>query len=151
MNSVYYVTNEKPKSHNVRSGTQAYKEFHAQRFREKYLQLYSGLPTKEKPLQSQIVYIYHNLKKGCIPDVDNLCKPIIDAFTGIIYEDDEQIGKREAIRIPLEDLEVVTIDMSKMPEAIATDLDSFIVNQENHILLLTVDKFDLRNIKIGEI
>lgn len=151
MKPVYYVTNTKPKSHNRGGATQDYKDLHSERFKNKYLHLYSGLPTNESQLQSKLIYIHHNLLPGNIPDVDNLSKPIIDAFTGVIYVDDKQIIKREVNRIELDELQFVTVDMSNMPAEVATDLDEFIDNQENHILLLAIDKLSLKDIKIGEI
>lgn len=44
-----------------------------------------------------MVYI-HQQRQGCIPDVDNLSKPIVDAFSGVIYEDDSQVIRRSASR-----------------------------------------------------
>ena len=151
MKPIYYVTNEKPKSHNKGGSKQNYKELHSERFMNKYINLYSGLPTNEPRLQSKLIYIHHNLRKDNIPDVDNLSKPIIDAFTGVIYVDDKQIVRREVNRIELDELQFVTVDMSNMPLEIANDLDEFIVNQENHILLLAIDKISLKDIRIGEI
>jgi Holliday junction resolvase RusA-like endonuclease len=73
-----------------------YKQAFRDEFNAKYANLYSGLPYEKDRLQSCIVYI-HQLKPGCIPDVDNLSKPIVDSFTGVMYKDDSQIIKRSTI------------------------------------------------------
>lgn len=151
MNPVYYVSNEKPKSHNKNGSNQSYKDKHTNRFTSRYSHLYSGLPTSEGNLQSNLIYIHHDVSKANLPDVDNLSKPIIDAFTGVIYSDDSQIVKRSVAAIELADFEFVTVDMSNLPEEIATDFDGFITAQENHIVFLEVNSIALKDIKIGEI
>ena len=150
MKPVYYVDNKKPQSYNDRSKS-LYKKHHSERFYNSYSSLYSGLPTKESNLQSQLTYIYHRKVKMSIPDVDNLSKPIIDAFSGVIYEDDRQIIKRVAQSIELSDLQFVTIDLTQMPTKVAEDLDVFIEGEEEHILLLSINKIELDNITIGGI
>lgn len=148
---VFYVSNVHPRSHNRGGSNAAYKSIHSTRFNTKYLHLYSNLPTSETNLESKIVYIHHNIRYNDLLDVDNISKPIIDAFTGVIYDDDKQIISRVARRIDLNDLVFVTIDMTEMPTEIATDLNDFIQNQEKDIILLSVNKINLSDIKIGEI
>lgn len=147
MNPVFYVDNNKLQSHND-SGKNQYKRHHSERFKNRYKKLYSGIPTKENNLQTQLVYISNRYKS---PDVDNLSKPIIDAFSGVIYEDDKQVIKREATLLELKDLEVVTIDFTNMPPKIVEDLDDYITEKEEYILLLTVNNVDYKNITIGGI
>ncbi len=151
MKPVYYVSNEHPKSHNNKGSSSEYKAKHSNRFKTKYMHLYSNLPTSEPQLKSKIIYIHHNLPYSSIPDVDNISKPIIDAFTGVIYEDDKQIISREANRIELKELAFITVDMSEMPIEIAKDLDEYITNEEKDIVLLSINKIQLSDIKIGEI
>ena len=147
MKPVYYVDNNKPQSHNM-SGRNKYKRHHSDRFRKKYACLYTGLPTKENNLQTQLVYISN---RNTSPDVDNLSKPIIDAFSGVIYEDDKQVIRREATLLELKDLEVITIDYSNMPPKIVEDIDECITDKEEHILLLTVSNVNYKDIMIGGI
>lgn len=148
---VYYVSNTKPLSHNKGGTKEEYKEIHSARFQQRYAHLYTGLPLEEEKLHSSVVYIHHNLQKGTTPDIDNLSKPIVDAFSGVIYVDDEQITQREANRFELDDLQFITIDYSMMPHEVATDLNEFISNQEQHIILFSVNSIELKDIKIGEI
>lgn len=46
-------------------------------------------PLKSKGIQIDIFYGYSNSK---IPDTDNISKPILDAFKGIVYLDDNQVS-----------------------------------------------------------
>lgn len=49
-------------------------------------------------------YIEHGTKKegsfhSCRPDIDNLVKFYLDAATGILYDDDKQIVKLDAVKL----------------------------------------------------
>jgi hypothetical protein len=37
------------------------------------------------------------------PDVDNVIKPVLDAFVGVVYEDDNQVRSVRAVAIPSDD------------------------------------------------
>lgn len=96
--AVYYVTNQKLRSHNKRGSDSQYKTGLQAEFQTKYAVLYTAvnLPYKKGiNLKTNVVYI-HKCKKGCVPHIDNLSKPIVDAFTGIIYEDDRMVSERHA-------------------------------------------------------
>lgn len=146
---VFYVTNKKPLSHNKGGSREEYKQTFRDEFKTKYANIYSGLPYEKDRLQSCIVYI-HQLKPGCIPDVDNLSKPIVDSFTGVIYKDDSQIIKRSAIILELKDFDFVTVDATNMPLKIYEDFNTYYENKEENIVLFEVDKVVLNTIKIGE-
>ena len=148
--SIFYVTNKKPLSHNMKKSINYYKEQFCKEFNNKYARLYNDLPFKNEKLQSCIVYI-HQLRKGCIPDVDNLSKPIVDTFNGIMYLDDSQIIKRSAIILELKDFDFVTIDATHMPIEVYEDFMSYHNNKEQNIILFQVDKVSLENIRIGEL
>lgn len=147
---IYYVTNKKPLSHNKKGSSEKYKQEFRQEFNDKYAKLYAGLPIRGTKLQSCIVYI-HQLQPGHIPDVDNLSKPIVDTFTGVMYEDDSQIIKRSAIILELKDFDFVTVDATNMPLEIYEDFNTYHENNEQHIILYEVDQVALGTIKIGEI
>lgn len=147
---IYYVTNKKPLSHNKKGSNEKYKQEFRDEFRDKYAKLYKELPIENGKLQSYIVYI-HQLTPGHIPDVDNLSKPIVDAFTGVMYKDDSQIIKRSAIILELKDFDFVTVDATNMPLEIYDDFNTYHENKEQNIILFEVDKVALSMIKIGEI
>ena len=141
MNNIYYVTNKKPLSHNKSGSTEKHKNQFRDEFNEKFSHLYSGLPITNKTLQSNIVYI-HQLRNGCVPDVDNLSKPLVDTFTGIIYEDDELIIKRSASIIALKDFDFVSVNATYMPLEIFEAFNKYYIE---------VGQFDVSQIKIGEL
>lgn len=148
--NIYYVTNKKPLSHNQKGKNDKYKEAFRNEFTSSYAHLYTGLPIKNKTLQSNIVYI-HQLRQGCIPDVDNLSKPIVDAFTGIMYEDDRQIIRRSANIIELKDFDFVSVDATNMPVEIFEAFENYYENNECNIIYFEVGEFDASQIRIGEL
>lgn len=148
--NIYYVTNKKPLSHNQKGKNDKYKEAFRNEFRLLYAHLYEGLPIKTKTLQSNIVYI-HQLRQGCVPDVDNLSKPIVDAFTGVIYEDDKQIIRRSANIIELKDFDFVAVDATNMPVEILDAFENYYENKESNIIYFEVGEFDASQIRIGEL
>ena len=148
--NIYYVTNKKPLSHNQKGKNEKYKEAFRNEFATSYAHLYTGLPIKDKTLQSNIVYI-HQLRQGCIPDVDNLSKPIVDAFAGIMYEDDKQIIRRSANIIELKDFDFVAVDATNMPAEILNAFEDYYENKESNIIYFEVGEFDASQIKIGEL
>ena len=148
--TVYYVTNKKPLSHNKSASREKYKQSFRDEFNSKYAKLYNGLPIKNDRLQSIIVYI-HQLKPGHIPDVDNLSKPIVDAFSGVIYIDDRQIIKRSAIILELKDFDFITVDATNMPSEIFDDFITYREKNEENIVLFEVDEISLDTIKIGDL
>lgn len=148
--NVYYVTNKQPISHNGSGSSSKRKQEFKDDFNITYSHLYEGLPIKGKTLQSNIVYI-HQQRPGNIPDVDNLSKPIVDAFSGVIYEDDRQIIHRSASIIELKDFDIVSVDATYMPLEIYEALESYYEKKETNIIYFEVGEFDVSQIRIGEL
>lgn len=146
---IFYVTNKKPLSHNKGGSNREYKKTLRDEFIRKYASLYEGLPIQKDKLQSNIVYV-HQVKDECTPDVDNLSKPIVDAFSGVMYRDDSQIIKRSALRLKRSEFQFVTIDATNIPAEIYNDLMEYYDNKETHIVLFEVDRVSLGTIKVGE-
>ena len=147
---IFYVTNKKPRSHNRNGSNINYKTDIQTEFVQKYAHLYQGLPITQKTLQAHLVYI-HQLRPGNIPDVDNLSKPIVDSFTGIMYRDDSLIIRRTADILALKDFDFVTVDSTDMPVEIYNDFNNFYLKNEPHILFYEVSEFSPSQIKIGEL
>lgn len=148
--NIYYVTNKQPLSHNRGGSNAKRKEEFKKDFQDTYGHLYTGLPIKDKTLQSNIVYI-HQQRKGCVPDVDNLSKPIVDAFSGVIYEDDSQVIRRSASIIALKDFDFVAVDATNMPMEILEAFENYYENNESNIIYFEVGEFDASQIRIGEL
>lgn len=147
---VFYVTNIHPRSHNRGGSSDGYKQTLQQDFNSRYSQLYENLPIKNQELQTHVVYI-HQLRQGCIPDVDNLSKPIVDAFIGIIYEDDNLIIRRTADILKLADFDFMSVDATNMPLQVYQAFENYYLGNERNILFFEVGNFDKSKIKIGEV
>ena len=148
--NIYYVTNKKPLSYNNARKKEKYKQEFQEEFKTLYGHLYPNLPIHQKTLQSNIVYIHHQLKNGCVPDVDNLSKPIVDTFTGVIYDDDRQIIRRAANIIELKDFDFFAVDETNMPIEIFEAFETYYENKEQNIIYFEVGEFSVSQIKIGE-
>lgn len=146
---VFYVTNAEPCSYNNTKRRQAFKTNVQAEFNRKYSMLYTGLPIKEKTLKAHVILI-HQLLPGVTPDADNLSKPFIDAFCGIIYEDDKQVIRRTADILKLKDFDFMTVDATDMPIEIYDDFENFYLNNEKTILFFEVGEFSSSQIRIGE-
>lgn len=80
-NPICFVADKKPISYN--SPKKGKYQAELQNAFKRFQDLYPDLPINGKELSSKVVYI-HKDDKG-IPDVDNLSKPFIDAFSEVIY------------------------------------------------------------------
>lgn len=147
---VFFVTNRKPRSHNGRGSGDVYKDNLKNDFLTKYAHLYQGLPISNKTLQAHVVFL-HQFRKGNIPDADNVSKPVVDAFSGVIYEDDNLIIRRTADILSLNDFDFVTVDATDMPDKIYDDFNNYYLNGEKNIIFYEVSEFSPSQIKIGEV
>ena len=147
---VFYVTNKKPRSHNKNGSSDSYKKGLQDEFQSKYAHLYQDLPIKNTTLQARIICI-HQFQKGCVPDVDNISKPIVDSFTGIIYEDDKLIIRRIADILERKDFKMMMFEATSMPLEIYQAFETYYSNNEKHIIFYEVTDFLPSQIKIGEL
>ena len=147
---IFYVTNIHPRSHNRGGSSDTYKQTLKQDFNSRYSHLYDNLPITNQELQTHVVYI-HQLRQGCIPDVDNLSKPIVDAFIGVIYADDNLIIRRTADILKLDDFDFMSVDATNMPLEIYQAFENYYLGNERNILFFEVGNFDKSKIKIGEV
>lgn len=146
---VFYVTNTKPCSYNNHRMRARFKSQVQSEFTSKYAKLYSGLPISGTTLKAHVVLI-HQLYPEETPDADNLSKPFIDAFCGIIYNDDRQLIRRTADILKLSDFDFMTVDATDMPIEVYNDFETFYLNKEKTILFYEVGSFLSTEIRIGE-
>ena len=148
MKPVYFVTNAKPVSYNAASKTK-YEVQLREEFNNKYASSYSGLPTSDNNLKARVIYIHRLINN--IPDIDNLSKPIIDAFRTVIYKDDCLIAQRTANIMKLDDFDMAMVDATSMPINVLRDFNGFVTRREQHIVFFGVSTMDLNEIRIGVI
>lgn len=149
---IFFVSNEKPCSYNDNGRKKKiYKNTLKREFQCKYQSLYSGLPIPDETLQAHITYIHQIGSQGQQPDADNLSKPLIDAFCGVIYCDDRQVIRRTADILALKDFDFVTVDASSMPYEVYSDFQTFFNRKEKNIIFFAVSSFFPSQIKVGVI
>lgn len=147
---VYYVTKRKPQSYNDRGRRPDYKKALSDEFKRSYARLYDGLPYEDADLKTRIVFFHHLHRGSFETDVDNLSKPIVDAFNGVIYKDDGMIVKRDAIKLKLDDFDVMTFEATNMPPKVYKNLFKYFNKKEEYIVLYMVDEIDIKSIKLEE-
>ena len=142
---VCFISDVKPISYNNSDKKKKYQAKLQERF-DGYKKLYPSLPLSGE-LASRIVYIHKN-KKGVL-DVDNLSKPFVDAFSGIIYKDDSQIRYRECSRVALDELGCIEVNYKGMEKKAQKELDKFISENKDDIVYFEVDQFNYDMVRIG--
>ena len=75
----------------------------------------------------------------------------MDAFTGVMYEDDKQIIRRSANIIALKDFDFIAVDATNMPAEILDAFENYYENKETNIIYFEVGEFDASQIRIGEL
>ena len=144
MNPIFFVTNVRPISYNNTRAKQIYQEKLKTAFDE-FASLYSNIPLT-LPLYSKVIYIHKNQHTL---DVDNLSKPFIDAFSNIIYSDDNLINHRICSKITKETFSLLEFEMSNYPDKIAEKLDEYLSNSSEHILYFEIGEFKNEMVKFG--
>ena len=81
--------------------------------------------------------------------MDNLSKPFIDAFSDIIYSDDNIINHRICSKIALETLSFIELNMSNYPDQIAEKFDEYLGSNSDHILYFEVGEFKNNMVRFG--
>ena len=115
------------------------KEFQAQRIS------FSGIPFSFS-LYSKVIYIH--LRHTSL-DVDNMSKPIVDAFNGVLYTDDKIINHRVCSKISFDDLGSYELDLKALPPEILERFDKYLSRGSEHILYYEIGKFNETMVYIG--
>lgn len=155
MEKVYYTTDKKLRSYNNRSNKTVFETELKNDFNSNFAHLYSEIPFHTNNLKTVICYLIRERKLPAgesLPDIDNISKPIIDAFRGIIYDDDDLVVQRLASKINLDTFDVTTIDATDMPLEVFSKLHGFCSDHSKlYVTLLGVSEIDVNSIKVGEI
>ena len=143
MVDIFYAFDEKPLSHNKR-GVAAYKNKLVSDFNSKFAHHYSCLPFPiGLDLQTDILYIDGVKSDANRMDIDNLSKPLIDCFTGVIYSDDKQIVRRTATRYKNSSYDLTELDFTDIPQDIYLVVANAFFSNKEHIVVLKVSEIDL--------
>lgn len=137
MDTVYFVSGLRPYS--VQASSSRLEKYKI-KLQEEFLEFKSVYPTLPltQDLYSKIIYIHSS---GTDLDVDNMSKPFVDAFRGIIYPDDSTINHRVCSKIKFDDFTSCEIRLDVMPVEVSTRLDELISEKSRHILYFEVGAF----------
>lgn len=144
-----FISDIKPLSIQAK-GINAYKERLIENFKE-YKKIGEKNSKQKIPIfnnesiYSKIIYIHS--KKTTI-DVDNMSKPLVDAFIGTIYSDDSIIDHRISSKILLKDFQTIEISMDNIPDEDAEKLNELLEKGSEHILYFEVSNFSGNMINI---
>ena len=134
---VCFVSGQQPISIQAKS-FQKYKQRLKKEF-EQYKNIFHNMPITEN-IYSKIIYIHSNSNVSSL-DVDNMSKPIVDAFKGTIYLDDNIINHRICSKIKFDDLASYELQSNLLPIEISEKLDELIMNKSPHIIYFEIGLF----------
>ena len=140
---ICFVSGQKPLSIQA-TGRDNYKQRLKQEF-ENYKNLFPDLPINDN-IYSKIIYIH---SKSSDIDVDNMSKPFIDAFKGIIYPDDNIINHRVCSKIKFNELDLYQLQSELLPFKINERLDELIANKSEHIIYFEIGLFSPEMVFFG--
>lgn len=138
-----FLTNTRPRSIQA-DRVQIYKERLIDEFHNQGLS-FTGTPYSS-PLYSKVIYIH--LRKTDI-DVDNMSKPLVDAFKGILYRDDKIINHRVCSKISLNDIDSYELNLAALPTEIAEKFDKYLAENSDHILYYEIGEFSESMVYVG--
>ena len=147
MEDVYFSFNFKPRSYN--SGQMdPYHKLLRNEFIAKYSHLYIGIPfEKNVDIQTDLLYIDRTKSKSQMIDIDNISKPIIDSFCGVIYNDDKQVVRRTATHLRAISYDLTEIDVTDLPFAVIQTIESVISGKKEQAVVLKISEIDLKEMR----
>jgi len=138
-----FVTNMRPRSIQA-EGVQKYKTNLIEEFKNQGISFH-GSPFSSA-LYSKIIYIH--LARADI-DVDNMSKPLVDAFKGILYVDDIVINHRVCSKISYNDFIEYEMNLTSLPTQVIERFDKYLEEKSEHILYFEIGHFSKSMVYIG--
>lgn len=93
-----------------------------------------------------VVYYFHNVKTDT--DADNVSKPVWDSLEGTAFDDDRTIRWRLAGVFDLTQAGVDVLDVTRVPEAVLTDLYEMI-DSRDHFVYVEIGRLNLSMYRLG--
>lgn len=148
METIYFVYDKQPLSHNHLKLTE-YKTEIANCFTRNFSSVYTNYHFDSSvDLQTEILYMVRAKRINKVTDIDNVSKPIIDAFKGIIYDDDGQVVRRIATRYWIESYGLPIFDVTSMPFAVSKAIQKAIDNGIQHVVVVKIKEADLKSSEV---
>lgn len=147
---VYYVTRRRPISYNNKKQLADYESELVNDFRLKYEALYTGAGLPTGNTLATRVCVLHRFVTRQTPDVDNLSKPIVDAFRNVIYNDDSQVISRKADIRKTKAYEIVPVRATYMPHELLSEYETYFHDKTNKsVMIFYVEDADIKTIIPG--
>ena len=140
---VCFISTQQPRSVQAEHVSQ-YKKRLKQEF-EDFKYLFPDIPIDEN-IYSKLVYI-HTKPSGL--DVDNISKPFVDTFKGILYPDDNIINHRICSKIRFDEFESYEFQLDLLPIDVSEKLDDLISKKSPHIVYFEIGLFSPKMISFG--
>ena len=134
-----------PLSYNSRN-----KGSYQKRIRSAFLQKFRGNVPKFHVGAELYARVYFFTSDGVNVDADNISKPIWDAVSGLVYEDDRDIVMRTAAIINVKKHPINIIDTDGIAGDVAADLMQGLADSSVKCLYIECGKLTESMIKIGE-
>lgn len=150
MEDIYYIFCERPLSHNrSHSGTKLtdYKNGLALDFHTNFENLYRQPFCRGSDTSVMTEILYFEGIRYQKTDIDNLSKPIVDAFKGILYEDDGQVVRRTATKVNTFTYGIDFIDITDLPAKVVTLYNKWRRQGKEHITILKVSDINLADFR----
>ena len=142
---VCFVSGQKPLSIQAKpKKLDNYKQRLKQEF-ENHKNIFINLPITGN-IYSKIIYIH---SKSSDIDVDNMSKPFVDAFKGIIYPDDNIINHRICSKIKFDEFETYRFQLNLLPVEISEKFDKLISDKSPHIIYFEIGLFSPDMVFLG--
>jgi len=141
-----FVTDIRPRS--SQGGRRGRLESYKQRLAEDFHNqgtIFSEAPFS-LPLYSKVIYIH---LRDTDLDVDNMSKPIIDAFNGIMYTDDKIIKHMVCSKISFNEFEFYNLNLKGLPAEVIDRFDTYLEEKSEHILYYEIGVFSESMVFIG--
>ena len=126
------------------------KEAYFKKIRSAFLRKYKGNVPKFPANEELYARVYFFTSDGVNVDSDNISKPIWDAVSKLVYEDDRKIVMRTASVIDVNLHPFNIIDTSTIDGAVAADLMQGLAERDVKCLYIECGKFKEPMIEIGE-
>ena len=146
MEDIYYIFWQRPRSYNGRSKRKSaadYRNERLQDFQRNFEGLYTGPIYRDEGVNVMVEILYFERIKFQKTDIDNISKPLIDAFRSVLYKDDEQVVRRIATKVNAYEYTGQSLDVTDFPPEIVALYNKWKKDGKEHITIMKVSDIDL--------
>lgn len=90
-----------------------------------------------------IEILYYERMRYQKTDIDNISKPLVDAFKSVLYKDDSQVVRRIATKVNGYEYTGQSLDITDFPPTVVNLYNKWIKEGKEHITIMKVSDIDL--------